>query len=70
MRFVFALLGILLGQYSMADNQCRAPALNRLLTNDDGVMTFWIQEMHRALAEAGHSVKRIAPDRNYSGSGA
>jgi len=70
MRFVFALLGVLVGQLSVANDQCQAPTLNILLTNDDGVRTVGIQAMHRALAEAGHNVKRIAPNKNYSGTGA
>jgi len=70
MKVLIAILSLLLCQNSMAENRCESPPLNILLTNDDGVMTVGIQEMHRALADAGHNVKRIAPDRNYSGTSA
>jgi 5'/3'-nucleotidase SurE len=70
MKITIACLGILIGQISLADDQCKAPPLSILLTNDDGVGTVGIKEMHRALIDAGHHVKRIAPNQNYSGSGA
>jgi 5'/3'-nucleotidase SurE len=53
-----------------AADQCESPALNILLTNDDGYETIGIVALHRALKAAGHNVKRIAPERNYSGSSA
>lgn len=56
--------------FAHADDQCESPKLGILLTNDDGVTMVGIQEMHRALNEAGHNVRRIAPNQNYSGSGA
>lgn len=49
---------------------CESPALNILLTNDDGYDTIGIVALHRALKAAGHNVKRIAPERDYSGSSA
>ena len=70
MKTLFACLSILFCHVTIADDECNAPALNILLTNDDGVMTAGIQEMHRALMDAGHNVRRIAPSRNFSGSGA
>jgi 5'/3'-nucleotidase SurE len=70
MKTLFACLSVLFCQISIADAQCEASPLSILLTNDDGVMTVGIQEMHRALKDAGHHVQRIAPNRNYSGSGA
>ncbi|MFP6836722.1 MAG: 5'/3'-nucleotidase SurE, partial [Pseudomonadales bacterium] len=53
-----------------AADPCDSPALNILLTNDDGYETIGIVALHRALKAAGHNVKRIAPARNYSGSSA
>ena len=41
-----------------------------LVTNDDGIESEGIQVLARHLAEAGHEVVVVAPDRNYSGSGA
>ena len=67
MKIVFAVLTILVGQFSVADDRCQPAPLNILLTNDDGVTTVGILEMHRALIAAGHNVKRIAPNTNYSG---
>ena len=53
-----------------AQSECKTPALNILLTNDDGYDTIGIVALHRALRAAGHNVKRVAPERNYSGSSA
>ena len=47
---------------------CESQSLNILLTNDDGYDQPGITALHRALQADGHSVKRIAPYRNYSGS--
>jgi len=69
-KSTLTILVLLAFQVSAADNQCQAPPLSILLTNDDGVGSVGIKEMHRALIDAGHQVKRIAPNRNYSGSGA
>ena len=41
-----------------------------LVTNDDGIESEGIQVLTRHLAEAGHDLMVVAPDRNYSGSGA
>lgn len=41
-----------------------------LVTNDDGIESEGIQVLARHLHEAGHEVVIVAPDRNYSGSGA
>ena len=70
MKTLFVCLSILFCQILIADDDCKAPSLSILLTNDDGVTTVGIQEMHRALMDAGHKVQRIAPSRNFSGSGA
>jgi len=70
MKTTFTILILLVSQVSAADTLCEAPPLNILLTNDDGVTTVGIEEMHHALLDAGHRVHRIAPNRNYSGSGA
>ena len=70
MKALYACISVLFCQISIANDRCEAPALSILLTNDDGVMTVAIQEMHRALMDAGHNVQRIAPSRNFSGSGA
>lgn len=41
-----------------------------LVTNDDGIEAEGIQVLARHLVAAGHEVLVVAPDRNYSGSGA
>ncbi|MGI8754365.1 MAG: 5'/3'-nucleotidase SurE [Acidimicrobiales bacterium] len=41
-----------------------------LVTNDDGIESEGIQVLVRHLALAGHDLLVVAPDRNYSGSGA
>ena len=41
-----------------------------LLTNDDGIESEGIQTLARFVAEAGHDVLVVAPDRDYSGVGA
>lgn len=53
-----------------AESACPSRPLNILLTNDDGYDTIGIVALHRALKAAGHNVKRVAPERNYSGSSA
>ena len=40
-----------------------------LLTNDDGVYSVGIQTMAKRLAEAGHDLLVVAPDRERSGAG-
>jgi 5'/3'-nucleotidase SurE len=65
--FVLLLSPILVNAAGECDKQA---ALNILLTNDDGYDTDGIVALHRALKSAGHNVKRIAPERNYSGSSA
>ena len=67
-----ALLFLLLLSPALADaeSRCQNPTLNILLTNDDGYDTIGIVALHRAMKAAGHNVKRIAPERNYSGSSA
>ena len=70
MRNVVLILVLLLPNLSLAEVQCESSPLNILLTNDDGVHSDGIKALHRALAGAGHRVKRVAPDRNYSGSAA
>ena len=46
-----------------------ASALDILLTNDDGFETEYIQELHKALINAGHRVVMAAPWGGQSGSG-
>ena len=70
MKKMLTVLILLASHCAVADNHCGASPLNILLTNDDGVGTVGIEEMHRALLAAGHHIKRVAPNRNYSGSGA
>ncbi|MCB0971262.1 MAG: 5'/3'-nucleotidase SurE [Acidimicrobiales bacterium] len=41
-----------------------------LVTNDDGIHSEGIHALARALAETGHEVVVVAPDRNWSGAGA
>jgi len=41
-----------------------------LVTNDDGIQSEGIHVLARHLVEAGHQVVVVAPDRDYSGSGA
>ncbi|MCU1454128.1 MAG: stationary-phase survival protein SurE [Acidimicrobiales bacterium] len=41
-----------------------------LVTNDDGIEAEGIQALARHLAGAGHDLLVVAPDRDYSGSGA
>jgi 5'-nucleotidase len=41
-----------------------------LVTNDDGVGSPGLAALARALRDAGHDVVVVAPDRDYSGSGA
>ena len=41
-----------------------------LVTNDDGIESEGIQVLARHLDAAGHEVLLVAPDRNFSGSGA
>lgn len=69
MKIVFIFVVILISQVAYATTLCEAPPLNILLTNDDGVSAVGIEELHSALLAAGHTVHRIAPNRNYSGSG-
>jgi 5'/3'-nucleotidase SurE len=68
MRRTLLLLLLLLPALVNAASRCESPSLNILLTNDDGYDTIGIIALHRALKAAGHNVKRIAPERNYSGS--
>lgn len=70
MRTIALVLILVYPLISVADDECTNSSLNILLTNDDGVGTDGIIALHRALSGAGHNVKRIAPDRNYSGSAA
>ena len=70
MKLLLAFLGLSVCLVAHADDQCEPPKLGILLTNDDGVTTVGIQELHRVLGDAGHKVRRFAPNRNYSGSGA
>ena len=68
---IITLVGLFLGALSSlaaAAEPCQAEPLSILLTNDDGYDTIGIVALHRALKNAGHHVKRIAPERNYSGS--
>lgn len=69
MRTLLAYFSLSVCLVAHADEHCDSPTLSVLLTNDDGVTTVGIQEMHRALNEAGHIVRRTAPNQNYSGSG-
>ena len=41
-----------------------------LVTNDDGIGSEGLQVLARAIADAGHDVLVVAPDRDFSGSGA
>lgn len=41
-----------------------------LVTNDDGIQAEGIQVLARHLERAGHEIVVVAPDRDYSGSGA
>jgi 5'-nucleotidase len=68
MRYTLLLLLSLAPILGNAQSECQSPALNILLTNDDGYDTIGIIALHRALKAAGHNVKRIAPERKYSGS--
>ncbi len=43
--------------------------MNVLLSNDDGIFSSGIRALYRAFAEAGHSVKAVAPMRQQSGVG-
>ncbi len=70
MRYILVLFIVLTPVLCNAANSCDTRALNILLTNDDGYDTIGIVALHRALKAAGHNVKRIAPERNYSGSSA
>ena len=47
---------------------CDKPALNILLTNDDGFDKPGIQALHRVFKQAGHRVILAAPHKNASGS--
>jgi 5'/3'-nucleotidase SurE len=68
---LFTLALLLLNPFALhAAEQCDSRPLNILLTNDDGFDTDGIKALHRRLVTFGHNVKRIAPDRNYSGSAA
>ncbi len=58
------------GQPPAEVRQCQVRPLNILLTNDDGYDTPGIIALHRALAAAGHAVRRIAPETNQSGGSA
>ena len=53
-----------------ASAACEPRSLNILLTNDDGFDQPGIVALHRALDADGHFVRRIAPNRNFSGSAA
>jgi 5'-nucleotidase len=44
--------------------------LRVLVTNDDGIESEGLQVLARSLDEAGHDVVVVAPDRDYSGTGA
>ncbi|CAN5894665.1 hypothetical protein BH23ACT2_BH23ACT2_31600 [soil metagenome] len=44
--------------------------LRVLVTNDDGIESEGLQVLARALDRAGHQVLVVAPDRDYSGTGA
>ncbi|MBV1932014.1 MAG: hypothetical protein KUG71_09885 [Porticoccaceae bacterium] len=47
---------------------CDKPALNILLTNDDGFDKPGIRALHRVFKQAGHRVVLAAPEKNASGS--
>jgi 5'-nucleotidase len=70
MHRLLSLLLVLSAALANASDHCEPLALNILLTNDDGYQTPGIVALHRALKAAGHNVKRVAPERNYSGSSA
>jgi 5'/3'-nucleotidase SurE len=70
MRFFTLALLLMIPFAPHAAEQCDSLPLNILLTNDDGFDTDGIKALHRRLITFGHNVKRIAPDRNYSGSAA
>ncbi len=63
-------LFLLLPLFAYAAQPCPDKPLNILLVNDDGFDTAGIVALHRVLEAKGHNVKRVAPDRNYSGSSA
>lgn len=65
--FAIMLLSPLL---AFAAQPCMEKQLNILLVNDDGFDSPGIVALHRVLKASGHNVKRVAPDRNYSGSSA
>lgn len=66
----FAVLLLLVSGGAVAEDLCEPAPLRILLTNDDGIGSVGIVQMHRALLAAGHRVKRVAPNINYSGSAA
>jgi 5'/3'-nucleotidase SurE len=51
-----------------AGASCDKPALNILLTNDDGFDKPGIRALHRVFKQAGHRVVLAAPEKNASGS--
>lgn len=53
-----------------AGASCDKPALNILLTNDDGFDKPGIRALHRVFKQAGHRVVLAAPEKNASGSSA
>lgn len=50
------------------DTTCKKPALDILLTNDDGFDKPGIRALHKVFKQAGHRVVLAAPDKNASGS--
>lgn len=70
MKRILTIVTLLASCFAFADDDCNSSPLTILLTNDDGVGAVGIEEMHRALLAAGHRVRRVAPDSNFSGGGA
>jgi 5'/3'-nucleotidase SurE len=68
-RRFFAIV-LLSPMFAFAAQPCTDRPLNILLVNDDGFDTPGIIALHRELKASGHNVRRVAPDRNYSGSSA
>ena len=70
----FILIGLILTSSSFAestlDTSCDLPALNILLTNDDGFDKPGIRALHLVFKQAGHRVVLAAPEKNASGSSA
>ncbi len=61
------LIAFLVPGFSFAET-CDKPALDILLTNDDGFDKPGIQALHRVFKKAGHQVVLVAPEKNASGS--